>query len=585
MAAPAAPGTMKEAILNKAHGWLLQELVAERSAVMHLLEVRQHELMASFDTQLRPLVDELLLNRPSLQVAHPGAEDKDSRVNSKDSRVNSKDSRVEATDTDATTRKINTADIEGMIVVEESSKRKRVFDGGWLEMPPAIWETEEFMRWTQNAVRSIQFEVFFGCLIILNAIILAIHRQFLGDQCAYLLGYPGAKDPNVEWPFDEEAFVILEWIFGIIINCEVLLKVVVLRRSFFADTWWNGFDLIICMIWCLDRINLVFLQLNPTILRLARMARLMRIVRVLRWLTLLDTLVLLVKSIKASTSVLCWALLLMIVVISLVAMTIGSILEPIIMDPEEDLGRRKMLYEEWGSYTRSMVTMFEITLANWGPPLRRLMDNVNEWWALFLLGYKLTVGFAVVQVIISTFIQQTFKTASRDEEVMIKEKASASTAYERNVTNLFKHLDESGDGELTLAEFSEAMQDRHVQTWFSAIEVEPEEAKSLFAMLDDGDGSIHLEEFVAGIKALKGNAKGSDMLMLKRDLKKNFKNITGIGDKVDVLTYELRKSGILTVEQTRALSRGDVSVSAGAVNVSASPDVSASPEDVLFSRM
>ena len=67
--------------------------------------------------------------------------------------------------------------------------------------------------------------------------------------------------------------------------------------------------------------------------------------------------------------------------------------------------------------------MFEITLANWGPPVRRLMNKVDEWWAVFFLAYKLTVGFAVVQVIISTFIQQTFKTASRDEEVMIKETA------------------------------------------------------------------------------------------------------------------------------------------------------------------
>ena len=422
------------------------------------------------------------------------------------------------------------------------------------------------MRWTLSAVRSINFEIFFGGLIVLNAIVLAIQRQFQGDQCAYLLEYPGSYDPNVEWPFGEEAFVMLEWFFGIIVNCEVLLKVIVLRRSFFTDTLWNSFDLIISMIWCLDRLSFVFLQLNPTILRMARMARLMRVVRLLRWLTLLDTLVLLVKSIKASTSVLIWALLLMGIVISLVAMTVGSILEPIILDPEEDLDRRKMLYEEWGSYTRSMVTMFEITLANWGPPLRRLMDNVNEWWALFLLGYKLTIGFAVVQVIISTFIQQTFKTASRDEEIMIKEKASASKAHEKNFKMLFQKLDESGDGELTVEEFQSAMEDWRVQTWFAAIEVPPEEARTLFGMLDDGDGSIRLEEFVAGVKSLKGNARGSDMLMLKRDMKKNFKNITCIGDKVDVLASELRRAGVLSVEPSRQASKAAVNVSASAVN-------------------
>ena len=34
------------------------------------------------------------------------------------------------------------------------------------------------------------------------------------------------------------------------------------------------------------------------------------------------------------------------------------------------------------------------------PEVRLLSDKVNEWWAFIFLIYKLTVGFAVVEVII-----------------------------------------------------------------------------------------------------------------------------------------------------------------------------------------
>ena len=32
-----------------------------------------------------------------------------------------------------------------------------------------------------------------------------------------------------------------------------------------------------------------------------------------------------------------------------------------------------------GTFTRSLLTMFEVLFANWGPPCRLLVDNVSEW--------------------------------------------------------------------------------------------------------------------------------------------------------------------------------------------------------------
>jgi len=179
--------------------------------------------------------------------------------------------------------------------------------------------------------------------------------------------------------------------------------------------------------------------------------------------------------------------------------------------------------------------MFEITLANWGPPVRLLMNSVNEWWALVFLTYKLTVGFAVVQVILSVFIQQTFKVASRDEEVMIKEKEAAGRALMGNVKKLFAVLDESGDGLLSKEEFSRVLTDSHVQSWFAALELDVADAPQIFELLDDGDGAITQEEFLNGVKAFQGNAKGTDMMVLSREVKRNYKLLTTISEQVNLM--------------------------------------------------
>merc|ERR1711862_884448 len=132
------------------------------------------------------------------------------------------------------------------------------------------------------------------------------------------------------------------------------------------------------------------------------------------------------------------------------------------------------------------------------------MSHVSEWWALFFVLYKIAIGFAVVQVITTVFIQQTFKIAARDEDIMIAEKKSQATAFFKNLEKLFEVLDESGDGMISLPEFESVVNDPRVRTWFDAIDVDARLATKLFAMLDDGDGHISIQEFSDGIKSIKG---------------------------------------------------------------------------------
>merc|ERR1712070_951481 len=158
----------------------------------------------------------------------------------------------------------------------------------------------------------------------------------------------------------------------------------------------------------LDR-SAISINFNPTILRLARFFRLMRMLKLVRHIQSFDALHLIVKAIRSSMSVLMWTLALLMLLMMLVAMINANLLESFIVDPSQDSDARKDVYKRWGTFVRAYVSMYEITLANWGPQCWILVNHVNELWGFFFIAWRCCVGFAIIQVITSVFIQRTLK--------------------------------------------------------------------------------------------------------------------------------------------------------------------------------
>ena len=73
--------------------------------------------------------------------------------------------------------------------------------------------------------------------------------------------------------------------------------------------------------------------------------------------------------------------------------------------PEHD--RAMEVFEYYGNFSRSLVSVFEICLGNHAPPVRVLMENVSEWFGPILLLYRLLVDFAVVKIINGVFLHET----------------------------------------------------------------------------------------------------------------------------------------------------------------------------------
>mmetsp|Transcript_63 Transcript_63/g.210 ORF Transcript_63/g.210 Transcript_63/m.210 type:complete len:555 (+) Transcript_63:2-1666(+) len=390
-------------------------------------------------------------------------------------------------------------------------------------------------------------EMISGGFILLNAIILATECQYEGFDNAFSITYSSSSQTAAAtWPGAESAFETMEWIFGIFFALELVLRIWAngCRLGNDCACAWTFLDALVVLMWCVDRMGVAEWGVNPLLLRLLRLARLTRLLRLVRWIAIFDPLHVMIKSIKASVGILCWSMILLCLAMTTFAMVVSYQLQGYIRDSAEDADTRRALYENWGTFVRAYVSMFEITTANWGPQCWRLMNALGEPWGVFFVLYKCTFGFAVLQVITSVFVQQTFKITNNDEQVMIKEHMKASEMRMKSLDRLFCKLDKSGDGVLTWDEYSEIVTDPHIKAWFATLDVDASELEELFSLLDDGYGQIHRNDFTSAIKKVKGNARAMDLVAVQGDLRKLHKNMGSITDTLKDLVSALQEPGL-----------------------------------------
>merc|ERR1719237_1601636 len=156
----------------------------------------------------------------------------------------------------------------------------------------------------------------------------------------------------------------------------------------------------------------------------------------------------------------------------MIAFVLQQLLEEYVLDETNPQEKRLEVFMFYGTFARTMLTMFEITLGNWMPPCRALVENVSEWWMLFSLTHKLVIGFSVVSVITSVFIQETFKVATIDDKIMVMTKERARNTHMSKISALFAHADLDGNGVVDIDEFTKALENSELMTWLSAMGLE-----------------------------------------------------------------------------------------------------------------
>merc|ERR1740123_1544127 len=190
-----------------------------------------------------------------------------------------------------------------------------------------------------------------------------------------------------------------------------------------------------------------------------------------------------------------------------------------IRNDKEDLELREWSYRFYGNAARATYTMFEVTMAGcWPNYVRPLIVRFGSGYAVFFTFYVAWVVFAVIRLITAIFLKETMDAANADTEMVAASQMRKKQAYLSKLRLFFDEADVSGDGLLDFAELEAVLANTRVKTWLQVLGLEVHETKSLFSLLDNGDGLITVDDFMKGVTRLKGQSRSVDVIAIQRDV-------------------------------------------------------------------
>eukprot|EP00415_Alexandrium_ostenfeldii_P000262 UN0262 len=184
----------------------------------------------------------------------------------------------------------------------------------------------------------------------------------------------------------------------------------------------------------------------------------------------------LVVSITDSLRSLAWTLFLLFGLTFVFAVILTQLVTDHKVQYSEE-GREDMeeLLYLFGSLDRSMLCLYETISEgmHWHEVVEPLMEQCGRWWALVFIIYMSFTLFALMNVVTGVFCESAIRTADEDKRQVLM----------LQMQELFLQADDDGSGTISAEEFEAHLKDPHMLMYLTAIDVNPEEARLLFALL------------------------------------------------------------------------------------------------------
>lgn len=368
----------------------------------------------------------------------------------------------------------------------------------------------------QEMLRSSYFELFWFLMILANSALLGCQVEMQA------LGVDGDHD-----------FHTANLVFCILFLVELLLR-------FFADgqcchfffkspsRGWHWFDTIVVTVTILE----LFLSAllggvagNVRAVRLLRMMRILRAARILKLIQYVAPLRRLLQSILGTFKSLCWAMLLLFMIMFVFSIIFTDAVSSAIRESPELSGAH------FGDLNLSMLSLFwSITGGTDCWPLMQDLIAVSWVWCYVYIFYMCVGLFAVLNVMTAIFCQSAAESAGKDTELVVSSWKENRENLAKDFERLFHNLADQRDGVIDLKALESDLKDTWIRDFFAALDVEPTDAFTLFKLLDiSGDGVIDGAEFVEGCMKLRGGAKAIDVTATKWEvmrLQRQFRDLT-----------------------------------------------------------
>lgn len=379
------------------------------------------------------------------------------------------------------------------------------------------------------------FEMAIGTLIILNVFSIYLQLEFVGYEAGVLIGVEAEAD----LPGAELAVFISSYFFTLVFLVELLAKMYFLR----CELWYSGgrvqkfniFDTFVVLLTVVDLWILSPMQVgfNVSVLRVIRFLRVFRALRVVRAFEVFSKLRVLVATVSASFFALFWSMVLLSIVMLLAALGMCQAINTNLVDPGVDSETKLWSYRYYGTPSRALWTVFELTFSGgWPNYARVLVEKVSPLYAVPFAMYIAGIIFAMFRIITALFLKDTLSIAAADADMVIQDKMREKHAYAMKLKDFFEAADCNCDGFLMIDEFESVLEDERITTYLASLELDVTQTKLLFAMLDDGDQRISVDEFVKGAIRLKGQARSQDVIAIMHDCTKMMKKLEGLQEVV-----------------------------------------------------
>jgi len=125
----------------------------------------------------------------------------------------------------------------------------------------------------------------------------------------------------------------------------------------------------------------------------------------------------------------------------------------------------------------------------------------------------------MMNLVTAVIVENAFaENKSEEKELAVRLEREKEEELE-DLKNFFLQVDIDGSGSLTKQEFFKATKQRKVRQKLRALDIMPKDIDELWDILDSGMGELKAEEFVHGIRRLRGEARAKDILRLYKEVR------------------------------------------------------------------
>jgi len=384
--------------------------------------------------------------------------------------------------------------------VNEERKLRRLRSNNHLLSQASYWEAKSAML--KSAIQSTYFETFWGTVLLTNCAMIGVQVQYKAME----------RTDNQPAEFDT-----LDYVYAALFVLELSLRMWAesIRGFFISKDWnWNLFDFVVVSLTVLETAATIIVQdgsvKNVAVLRVVRIMRVARVLRVIRVMRFFRALRILITAISGTVKNFVWTVLLLMII----NYTFGVVFTQAGVDYEVEHGRDAYLETDMNAKYRnlqtSVLTLFQASTGgiDWKEAILPLQELDQPHYVFFFLVFISFVYLAVLNVVTGLFCQSAIEMAQSDHQDLVQTMLAEKQRFVKSLCRLFREWDTSKDGEITLAEFEEHLQDEKMVAFLKALEIDIEDSWTLFKLLDqDRGGTVTVNEFVEGCLRLKGNAK------------------------------------------------------------------------------